>query len=160
MPPKGPLKVSYEASLELQAHQAADPATIREIPVSRLPLRILPFLLPSRFCESDRLAQFAKQEFGKLPPGHGRVGAICDWIHRTSNTAPAAAITTTSAQETLIARTGVCRDFAHLGIAFCRGIGIPGALRELLCVRTRAAGFPRRVRGLSRRTLVAFRLHP
>jgi transglutaminase-like putative cysteine protease len=123
--PKGPLKVSYEASVELQTHKAADPATIREIPVSRLPLRILPFLLPSRFCESDRLAQFAKQEFGKMPPGHSRVGAICDWIHQHIEYKSRSSSTTTSAQETLIARAGVCRDFAHLGIAFCRGIGIP-----------------------------------
>jgi transglutaminase-like putative cysteine protease len=123
--PKGPLKVSYEASVELQAHHAADPTTIREIPISRLPLRILPFLLPSRFCESDRLAQFAKQEFGKLPPGHARIEAVCDWIHSHIEYRSGSSNTTTSAQETLIARIGVCRDFAHLGIAFCRGIGIP-----------------------------------
>lgn len=122
---KGGLKVSYEAGVELQAHHAADPATIREIPIGRLPLRILPFLLPSRFCESDRLAQFAAQEFGKLPPGHARVGAICDWIHSHIEYRSGSSNTTTSAQETLIARAGVCRDLAHLGIAFCRGIGIP-----------------------------------
>ncbi len=76
----GPFSLEYNAEVELSVVRA-DPETIRETPVSELPLDILPFLLPSRFVSSDRLAPFAQAEFGHLPKGHQRVNAICNWIH-------------------------------------------------------------------------------
>jgi transglutaminase-like putative cysteine protease len=120
----GEFTLEYEAEVELYASHA-DPETVPEWPVSALPLNILPFLLPSRFVPSDRLAAFAVTEFGPLPTGHKRVNAVCNWIHDHLTYLPGASNEQTSADETLLKRAGVCRDFAHLGIAFCRGLGIP-----------------------------------
>jgi transglutaminase-like putative cysteine protease len=123
----GEFALEYRAEVELFAFHA-DPKTVPEWPVSTMPLSILPFLLPSRFVPSDRLAAFAVAEFGLLPAGHSRVNAICGWIHDHLAYQPGSSNEQTTADETLLKRAGVCRDFAHLGIAFCRGLGIPARL--------------------------------
>ena len=120
----GPFSLQYDAEVALSVTRA-DPATIRETPVSELPLDILPFLLPSRFVSSDRLAAFAEAEFGDVPPGFERVNRICNWIHDHIAYRRGASDSETTADETLLMRAGVCRDFAHLGTAFCRALGIP-----------------------------------
>ena len=122
--PAGPLRISYEATVDLAAERA-DPATIAEVPLGDVPLAIFHYLLPSRFCPSDRLAAFAAQEFGTLPKGHARVTAICNWIYQHIAYIRGSSDAETSAIDTIIARSGVCRDFAHLGVALCRGLGIP-----------------------------------
>ena len=120
----GELRLSYAATVEL-AHHRADPLTLAEVPVSRLPLEVMGYIYPSRYCQSDRLGRLAIDEFGALPRGHGRVRAILDWVQRrvlfSSNTTNS----NTSAADTLIERVGVCRDFAHLMIALCRAVSIP-----------------------------------
>ena len=121
---EGALSLEYNAEVALSVTRA-DPATIRETPVAELPLDILPFLLPSRFVSSDRLTPFAQAEFGALPQGHERVNAICNWIHDHIAYQRGASDSETTADETLLKRAGVCRDFAHLGTAFCRALGIP-----------------------------------
>lgn len=120
----GPLRVLYEAEVSLDVHRA-DPAEIGEVAVADLPLDIMPFLLPSRFVSSDRLAAFAEREFGRLPKGHGRVTAICNWLYETLEYRRGSTDEETTADEVLLQRAGVCRDFAHLGIAFCRALSIP-----------------------------------
>lgn len=120
----GALNLDYNADMELFAHHA-DPETINETPIGRLPLDIFPFLLPSRYVPSDRLTSFARAEFGSLPLGHKRVNAICGWIYDHLEYQPGTSNEETTADETLLKRAGVCRDFSHLGIAFCRGLGIP-----------------------------------
>jgi hypothetical protein len=120
----GEFALDYTAEIELSAFHA-DPETVPEWPISALPLNILPFLLPSRFVPSDRLAAFAIAEFGSLPAGYKLVNAICSWIHDHLTYQPGTSNEHTTADETLLRRAGVCRDFAHLGIAFCRGLGIP-----------------------------------
>jgi transglutaminase-like putative cysteine protease len=120
----GEFSLEYNAEVELDAFHA-DPATIEETPIGALPLNILPFLLPSRFVPSDRMAPFAIAEFSALPRGHARVNAICGWIHDHLVYQPGASDQQTTADESLLKRAGVCRDFAHLGISFCRGLGIP-----------------------------------
>ena len=95
------------------------------MPLSTLPLDILPFLLPSRFVSSDRLALFAEREFGRLPKGHQRVTAICNWLYENIDYKRGSSDEETTADESLLKRAGVCRDFAHLGIAFCRALNIP-----------------------------------
>jgi transglutaminase-like putative cysteine protease len=122
--PPGDFRVSYAAEVDLVVHRA-DPASVNETPVRDLPLDKLPFLLPSRFVPSDRLCAFALREFGHLPRGHSRVSTICSWIYRTVTYEPGSSDAATTADETLLRRAGVCRDFAHLGIAFCRALGIP-----------------------------------
>ncbi|MEO8882719.1 MAG: transglutaminase family protein, partial [Devosia sp.] len=85
----------------------------------------LPYLYPSRYCQSDRLARFVIREFGQLPPGHQRVTEICNWIYEHVDYLKGASDQQTSAYDTFSLRAGVCRDFAHLGITFCRALGIP-----------------------------------
>jgi hypothetical protein len=120
----GELKLSYRAVVELQHHRAR-PAELEEVPIHRLPLSALGYIYPSRYCESDKLLRLAMKQFGHLPPGYPRVQAIMDWVQQqitfTSNTSSPS----TSAIDTLVAQTGVCRDFAHLMIALCRAVNIP-----------------------------------
>lgn len=120
----GPLNVHYEAEVTLDVFRA-DPLSIAETPVADLPLDIMPFLLPSRFVSSDRLAAFANREFGRMPKGYNRVVAICNWIYDNIDYQRGASDGETTADESLLMRAGVCRDFAHIGTAFCRALGIP-----------------------------------
>ncbi|GLK79854.1 transglutaminase-like domain-containing protein [Methylopila turkensis] len=123
----GEFSASYEATVDLNVYRA-DPTTINETPIRDLPLDVLPYLLPSRFVPSDRLADFALREFSAFPPGHMRVSNICSWIYRNIDYVRGSSDSETTATEILIQRAGVCRDFAHLGIAFCRALGIPARL--------------------------------
>ncbi len=120
----GPLQVAYAVTVDMR-HDMADPARIPEVPVHELPDEVLPYLYPSRYCQSDQLAALAFREFGHLWQGYGRVQAIRDWVHGhvefRSNTSTSA----TSALDTFMQRMGVCRDFAHLMIAICRALSIP-----------------------------------
>jgi len=122
--PPGPLNVRYEAAVTLDAF-CADPITVNEMQLNAVPLDIMPFLLPSRFVPSDRLAAFAEREFGGMPTGHRRVTAICNWIYENIDYQRGASNEQTTATESLIKRAGVCRDFSHIGIAFCRALNIP-----------------------------------
>ena len=122
--PVGDLSLSYTAEVDLDIFRA-DPATLHEMDVRDLPLDILPYLLPSRFVPSDRLANFALREFAGFPRGHLRVSMICGWIYQNIEYRRGSSDAQTTAIEILVQRTGFCRDFAHLGIAFCRALGIP-----------------------------------
>jgi transglutaminase-like putative cysteine protease len=125
--PAGTLRLRYDASLDLQLTRT-DPHTIEETGISHLPLEVFPLLLPSRFCPSDLLTQTAERLFANQPPGHSRVTAICNWIYDNIAYQPGTSDPTTSASDTLERRAGVCRDFAHLAIAFCRAMNIPARL--------------------------------
>lgn len=120
----GRFHVSYEGEVEVDMMDA-DPAYIGEVPVGELPLDILPYLNPSRFCQSDLLGRFARREFGDIAPGHGRVTEICNWIHDHVDYERGTSDAQTSAYDTMVLRAGVCRDFSHLGISFCRALNIP-----------------------------------
>lgn len=120
----GPLSIRYEAEVTLDVFRA-DPDTVSETPLNALPLDIMPFLLPSRFVPSDRLAAFALKEFGERPAGHNGVTAICNWIYENIDYQRGSSNEQTTATETLVKRAGVCRDFSHIGIAFCRALNIP-----------------------------------
>jgi transglutaminase-like putative cysteine protease len=122
--PRGLVNIRYTAEVELDSlHQA--PTVIDEVPIATLPLDILPFLNPSRYCPSDQLARFANRQFGNVAPGFGRVVEICNWINSEVDYLFGTSDTTTTAADTFALRAGVCRDFAHLGITFCRALGIP-----------------------------------
>ena len=120
----GPLRVQYEATVEI-SHHLGDPLHIAEIPVHLLPLEVLHFIYPSRYCQSDRLSNYAVGLFGQLPQGYLRAQAICDWVRQHVTFRANSSVGTTSAVDTLIERVGVCRDFAHLMIALCRAINLP-----------------------------------
>lgn len=122
----GPLKIRYEASVQ-RAHVEV-PNDLREVPINEVPDEVLHYLMPTRYCESDLLSRGAQQLFGDLPPGIGRVQAIVDWIHDSIAYEPGTSDSTTTACEVFVQRAGVCRDFAHLGITFCRALNIPARL--------------------------------
>jgi len=120
----GPLKVSYRATVGLN-YMVSDPAIIQESPIATLPMETIPFIYPSRYCQSDLLMRMAQREFGMLAPGYARVEAICQWIRDHIQYQIGSSNPNTSAVDVLVQRTGVCRDFAHLAIAFCRALNIP-----------------------------------
>jgi transglutaminase-like putative cysteine protease len=93
--------------------------------VEDLPEESLVFLLGSRYCETDLLSQTAWQLFSGTEPGYPRVQAICDYVHNHIAFNYQNARATRSAYEAFNERTGVCRDYAHLAIAFCRCMNIP-----------------------------------
>jgi transglutaminase-like putative cysteine protease len=93
--------------------------------VEALPEETLVFLLGSRYCETDRLSPIAWSLFAGAPLGWGRVQAICDFVHNHVTFGYAHARPTKTAWEVYQERTGVCRDFAHLAIAFCRCMNVP-----------------------------------
>ena len=104
-----------------------DPVTpgAGETPIALLPDQTLMFLLGSRYCETDRLSQTAWDLFGGSAPGWSRVQAICDYVHRHIRFDYQLARSTRSAFDAWQEGVGVCRDFAHLAIAFCRCMNIP-----------------------------------
>jgi transglutaminase-like putative cysteine protease len=120
----GPLKLSYAATVDL-THHCAEAAQLAEVPVSRLPLEVISYIYPSRYCQSDRLYKLANNEFGSLPQGHRRVEAIREWVNRRVSFRSNTSNSNTSAVDTLIEQVGVCRDFTHLMIALCRALNIP-----------------------------------
>lgn len=117
-------ELDYEAEVELKPYYAPD-TSISEVPHESLPLAIIPYILPSRYCESDRLFRLAAMQFGYLSRGYSQVQGICNWIYENVFYLSGSTSSVTSAFKTVTERAGVCRDFAHLGIAFCRALDIP-----------------------------------
>jgi transglutaminase-like putative cysteine protease len=93
--------------------------------VQELPDEALMFLLGSRYCETDELSDIAWRLFGHTAPGWARVQAVCDFVHNHITFDYAQARPTKTALQVYQEGTGVCRDFAHLGVAFCRCLNIP-----------------------------------
>jgi len=122
----GPLSVRYLATVEMNYVLPSRDAA--EVPVSLLPNELLHYLLPTRYCESDLLAKTALRTFGSLPMGLSRVEAVCAWIKDNIEYERGSSNTTTTARDVLVSRAGVCRDFAHLGVTFCRALNIPARL--------------------------------
>ncbi len=97
----------------------------REVPVGDLPHETLRYLVASRYCEVDLISPIAVELFGNTPPGWGRVQAICDWVHQKVTFGYNFARPTKTALDVYTERLGVCRDFQHLAITFCRSLHIP-----------------------------------
>src|SRR6185436_10335397 len=120
----GPLTVRYDATVDIR-HHFESPARVEEVPIEHLPPDVLPFIYPSRYCESDRLRRYAAREFGHLRQGYWRVQAIREWVAQRTAFTVGSSNSSTSAMDTLIEQVGICRDFAHLMIALCRAVNIP-----------------------------------
>jgi transglutaminase-like putative cysteine protease len=123
--PAGTLRLSNETVVEDSG--AADPVVPDAVghPVEELPPETLPYLMASRYCEVDRLGDVAWGLFGNTPPGWARVQAVCDWVHANVRFGYQFARATKTAHEVYLERGGVCRDFTHLAITFCRCLNIP-----------------------------------
>jgi transglutaminase-like putative cysteine protease len=123
--PKGRIRLA--SSAVVRDSGAPDPvvADAQQHQVQDLPEETLLFLLGSRYCETERLADIAWSLFGKTPLGWGRVQAICDFVHQHIVFGYEHARNSRTAWEGWCDQTGVCRDFAHLAVAFCRCMNIP-----------------------------------
>ena len=111
------------------AHDSGEPDPVAwdapEIPVNELAPDTLQFLLSSRYCEVDSMSLIALDLFGGSPRGWARVKAICDWVYTHVVFDYAQARSTKTALDVYTERMGVCRDFQHLAITFCRALNIP-----------------------------------
>jgi transglutaminase-like putative cysteine protease len=123
--PKGRTRVSANAVVRDSGAADAIAPQAQQVPVPDLPEEALLFLLGSRYCETDRLSETAWSLFGHAPTGWGRVQAICDYVHRHITFGYQHASVTRTALEAFRDRTGVCRDYAHLAVSFCRCMNIP-----------------------------------
>jgi transglutaminase-like putative cysteine protease len=102
-----------------------DHTEIIEVPIAQLNSSVFPYLYPSRYCQSDKLYRFANNKFGHIYNPFLKVLALTDWIHSNVQYLSGSTNSQTSAYDTVTELAGVCRDFAHLGIALCRALTIP-----------------------------------
>ena len=120
----GDVTIRYSALVENHLRQLL-PQSGRQHLWSDLPGEVLPFLLPSRFCPSDKFMRFAQREFGGKGDGVAKTMAMLEWIHRNVDYVSGVSNAETTAERTFVDRAGVCRDFTHLGITLSRALGIP-----------------------------------
>jgi transglutaminase-like putative cysteine protease len=118
------LTIRYTARVETHVRTVRQ-KDITAVPVAHLDRAVIPYLFPSRYCQSDRLGRLAWNKFGKIKHPYDRVRAITEWIHENVEYLRGSTDSETSAFDTVTQRAGVCRDFAHLGIALCRALSIP-----------------------------------
>jgi len=123
--PEGPSRLRYDAVVDVSpSPDEADPDAAW-VPVDELPPKVLVYLLPSRFCQADLLRPTAWELFGGIPPGWRQVKAVCDWVNGHLTFGYGLSDPTMTALDAFESRHGVCRDFAHLGVALCRALSIP-----------------------------------
>ncbi|GLR82284.1 transglutaminase family protein [Azospirillum oryzae] len=123
--PAGPVTISADSIIrDSGAHDPADHGAVQHR-VDELPADTLLFLLGSRYCETDVLSDEAWRLFAGTPPGWARVQAICDFVHGHVTFGYEHSRPTRTAAQTYAEKCGVCRDYAHLAIAFCRAMNIP-----------------------------------
>jgi len=117
--------LSYNAVVETNYTIVDESDSAKTVPLVELDSYIASFLYPSRYCQSDQLMKFSYKEFGHYNSVYEKVLAITDWIHTNIEYTLGSTNSQTSAIDTITERVGVCRDFAHLGIALCRALSIP-----------------------------------
>ena len=98
------------------------------VEIQNLPDGVLAYLLPSRYCESDRFHKMASEVTAGQSPGYDQVAAIVTWLRNNIEFSPGSSENPISAAEVNMRKVGVCRDFAHLGIALCRSLSIPARM--------------------------------
>ena len=121
---EGPLKLTYRAEVSTSVRVAPANRTGAGGP-GDYPADVIPFLFPSRYCQSDKLREEAQQLFGHLDSPHAIAMGVEEWIHENVSYVSGSSNETSSAMDTFQQKQGVCRDFAHLGIAFCRALNLP-----------------------------------
>ncbi len=123
--PAGQMRLSGDGTVRDSGLPDVVAPTAPQTAIDELPDETIVFLLGSRYCETDRLSEIAWGLFGGAPTGWGRVQAICDFVHARIQFGYEHARATRTAWEAYQERRGVCRDYAHLAIAFCRCMNIP-----------------------------------
>lgn len=118
-------KINYTAIVETNYIIINERPLRGEAIISKLDAEVIPYLFPSRYCQSDKLQRLATKEFGGIMDDYAKVVAIADWIFNNVEYLSGSTNSSTSALDTISERAGVCRDFAHLGIALCRALSIP-----------------------------------
>lgn len=136
--PTGQLTIQHDVFVSVPSLPENQDLSDVPLAVREMSPALLRYTLPSRYCDSDRLMNFAFQQFGQIPHGLQRVQAICDWVHRNIEYRWGSGSPHICASETLTQRFGICRDFAHLAIALCRCFNIParyvtGHLPDVAC---------------------------
>jgi transglutaminase-like putative cysteine protease len=123
--PAGRVEMRYQGLIRDDGFNDAQNPSARQHPIAELPAESLQFLFSSRYCEVDKLGPIAWELFGKTEPGWPRVKAICNWVQDNIRFGYRYARLTKTAWDVFVERTGVCRDFMHLAITFCRCVNIP-----------------------------------
>lgn len=123
--PAGAFSVSTEGVIRDAGLPDPVDLSAMQHPVEQLPSDVLTFLLPSRYCETDVLSDFAWKQFHSTPPGWARVQAVCDFVHNHIRFGYEHSSAIRTAAETLRDGIGVCRDFTHLAVTLCRCLNIP-----------------------------------
>src|SRR5258708_3435443 len=118
------IKVSYKATVDT-SYEIKNYEQLEEIPVAKMDTAVFPYLYPSRYCQSDKLYRLANNLFGHIINPFEKVITLTDWIHKNVQYLSGVTNSQTSAFDTVTEQSGVCRDFAHLGIALCRALTIP-----------------------------------
>jgi transglutaminase-like putative cysteine protease len=116
--------ISYKAVVD-NYFRETDHSEDEDILVSQLDRSVFHYLYPSRYCQSDKLFRFANNKFGRIKTNYLKVVALTNWIHSHVEYLSGSTNSQTSAYDTVTELAGVCRDFAHLGIALCRALTIP-----------------------------------
>src|ERR1022692_244303 len=125
VPPAGRPSFGYDAIAIVPDDAEDADSGAPECPPAALPDDTLIYTLPSRYCLPDVLGNEAWARFGGLPPGYGRVRAICDYVHGHLEFQYGSSTALSTAADVHSAGRGVCRDFTHLAISFCRALNIP-----------------------------------
>jgi len=118
------IKVKYKATVDTFC-EIKNYERLQEIPIAKMNAAVFPYLYPSRYCQSDKLFRLAFNLFGHIINPFEKVSTLCDWIHKNVQYLSGSTNSQTSAFDTVTEQSGVCRDFAHLGIALCRALTIP-----------------------------------
>jgi transglutaminase-like putative cysteine protease len=123
--PSGRVRLWNDFTLRDSGQPDPTPPDTPQTPVQHLPTETLRFLLASRYCEVDQMQPFAEELFGHIEGGAARVQAICNWVNWKMIFAYGSSRPTKTAKDALVERIGVCRDFQHLAVTFCRCLNIP-----------------------------------
>ncbi|MFD0795356.1 transglutaminase family protein [Mucilaginibacter litoreus] len=124
IPEPGNYNIRYEAVVD-NCFEVRSYAEYSETPLGSIDAGVFVYLNPSRYCQSDKLYRLAENTFGKIKGNYNKVVAITRWIHQNVEYLSGFSNSETSAYDTVTQQAGVCRDFAHLGIALCRALTIP-----------------------------------
>ena len=123
--PPGQTVITSDSLIEVPAISDDYNRRTSSTPVMKVPHSAFRYLLPSRYCDSDKVADFASREFGYIVNGVDRAIAICNWVHHNIRYVTGSGRPDISASEIMARGYGVCRDFAHVAAALCRAVNLP-----------------------------------